>query len=180
MKLILFIILFILCISEISFAQDSEEYRDKIVGVSVSTLSGLALYITTDLTYEDNLKVSFLVLPDQSEDDFFIQEYESETVFSFGIEYQRDLLESKRLRLHFLTGAGIDNTLYRFEDCYDSNTNCFFTNAGIGLGFDIEIVKGFIINIHTTYQLSQSHGDINDKFYGFGGGIGLGIHLKQK
>lgn len=180
MKYIFFVILICLGVSNASLAQNYDEFREKQVGASISSLSGMSLYYIQDLTYEDNLKVTFLLLPSwDEEDEYWVEDEDQETLFSFGLEYQRDVLESKRLRFHFLTGVNVNNTLFVFDECLDSAANCYYTNAGLGAGFDIEIAKGFVFNIHSMYQVTRSHGDFVERYHGFGGGVGISLHFAQ-
>jgi len=155
---------------------NADEFRPKQLGLTISTLSGIGFFYLTDLTYEDNLKISALLWGFNKEDDLRIfDDGSDDDIYSFGLEYQRDLLESKRLRFHALTGISIDNTLLRVNGCSE---DCYFTNAGVGLGLDIEISKGIYLNFHSTYQISRSYGSYEGIEYGFGGGIGFSLRAK--
>lgn len=157
---------------------NADEYRPKQIGFTASSLSGLGFYYLMDLSYEDNLKVTALFWGFNDEDDLRIFDDGSDgDLYSLGLEYQRDLLESKRVRFHWLTGFSIDNTINRFEGCFDKA--CYYTNAGVGLGLDFEISKGIYLNLHSTYQTSRSYGAFEGIQYGFGGGIGISVFAKN-
>lgn len=156
--------------------KNSEEYRSKQVGFAISSLSGMGFYYLTDLTYEDNIKISALLLGLNDEDDVrTFDDGTSDDLYSFGLEYQRDLVENSWLRMHVLTGISIDNTLIRFSACSSGDNDCYYTNAGVGIGIDIELGSRVVFNIHSTYQVSRSYGDIEQINHGFGGGIGFAL-----
>ena len=155
-----------LLISPYTFAQNNADlFRPQHLGFSLSTLTGMNLYYIQDLSYWDNLKFSALIL----------NEYEDEIKFSLGLEYQRDLMEAKWVRLYALAGSAIDNTLYRFDACNNNDNRCFYTNYGIGAGLELKLFKKYVINFHTTYQRSNAFGDHRERNVYLGAGFGAAV-----
>lgn len=169
-----FALFFILILFQyLGFAQENDNPGSKQLGLSYSTIGGAGIHYLHPITERDNIKFTGILI-------YRSEEQDKETFFSFGFDYQWDLLEDESKRVYALAGAHLDNemsnTLYfSYGDEIDRKT---FFGTGIGLGSDFgNISKGLIINAHITYQLTKGFGDIDRTRIGLGGGLGIGFNF---
>jgi len=111
----------------------------------------------------------------------WFRQWNKETFFSIGAEYQRDLVEGNDSRAYFAVGTHLDNqlsnTLY-FDYYGEELDNKRFFNAGIGLGFDYGNTRtGIVLNAHVSYQFTTGLGDVDKTRVGLGGGLGIGFNF---
>ncbi len=165
----------LLCNSPFAMAQSTDNDTDeglqsRQIGLTFSTLGGPGITFLFPLSGKDNFKLSGIYVYSNNSG-------ETESFYSLGAEYQRDLYETQSLRGHFLLGGHVDNSIS--HDLYfDYTDKGSYFNMGIGLGFDFgSVTHGLILNGHLTYQLTSGIMGNKSKRVGLAGGFGIGFNF---
>lgn len=171
--LVLFVALLI-STGTIATAQNtqSEFVKSKQVGLTYSTIGGYGIHFIFPDSERDNFKITGIYVFDDSNG-------ETDSFFSLGGEYQRDLLEDELKRVFFLAGLHVDNRISENTFFNYSRDKESFVSIGGGLGADFgSTSKGLVLNAHLTYQYTGGLNDTHRRRLGLGGGIGIGFNFK--
>lgn len=173
-KIILFIFTIILLYnSPLAIAQSTDTddgLQSRQIGLAFSMLGGPGITYLFPLSGKDNFKLSGIYVYSSNSDN-------TDSFYSLGAEYQRDLYETESLRGHFILGGHVDNSLSH-SVYFDYSDKGSYFNMGVGLGFDYgSTTKGLVLNGHLTYQLTSGIMGSKSKRIGLAGGFGLGFNF---
>ncbi len=166
--------------------QPTDEFHHQI-GVSGSTISGLGISYQYIFSDKYRIKMTGLYL---NED---YNNYERTTLASAGIEGQRSLYKSEKMRLYgFVSGSWYlkkDAEFYYPDYSSSSARNRYTGGAGLGVEMLTAGRIAFTIDIGLSYALQKYHHksniyySSNDEYrrsevgFGIGGGIGIGYQF---